>query len=122
MNKQHKWFDVYPNNPKATNLSIAGGGVRLLSILLVVAAVPVTLALLATLVRIIMAGGGVSAALMFLVDELDEELTGAFLLWASVAVCRFAACVLSSKAGLLEAEQAPAPAVIPAEESGQEPS
>ena len=117
--KKHKWFDVYPDNPRATNLSIAGGGVRLLSILLLVAAIPVSLAVLATVVRIAMVGGGISAALMFLVGELEEELAMAFFLWAAVVVCRFAASVLDSKAGLMAAPEAPAPVQLPPEEQGE---
>ena len=42
---------------------------------------------------IAMVGGGISAALMFLVGELEEEVAMAFFLWAAVVVCRFAASV-----------------------------
>ena len=78
MKKEHRWFTVYPGSPKATNLAMAGGGAKLLSILIAVAAIPVTLALLATGIRLTMAGGGLSAALMFLVDEADDEMATAF--------------------------------------------
>ncbi len=38
--KGRGWFQTYEENPTATNLSMAGGGARLLSILLLIAAIP----------------------------------------------------------------------------------
>lgn len=105
--RDHSWFTLYETHPKATNLSMAGGGVKLLSLLLLIAAIPCTLALLLAAGRI----GAVSSAgtaLIYLMDEMDELLLGTFFLWAAVVVCRYAACVLQSKAKLLAAAQ-PAP-------------
>lgn len=98
------WFTLYESDPKATNLSMAGGGVKLLSILLLIAAIPCTLALILAAGRI----GAVSSmgtALIYLMDEMDELLVGTFFLWAAVVVCRYAACVLQSKAQMLAAGQ-----------------
>ena len=86
--KGRGWFQTYEENPTATNLSMAGGGARLLSILLLIAAIPCTGAVL------------MGTALIFLMDEMDDLLLAAFFLWSGVAVCRYAACVLQSKAAL----------------------
>ena len=106
------WFTLYETDPKATNLSMAGGGVKLLSILLAIAAIPCTLALVLAAARI----GAVSSAgtaLIYLLDEMDELLVGTFFLWAAVVVCRYAACVLQSKAQMRTAGQ-PVSAETPA--------
>lgn len=108
LNHNRSWFTLYETDPKATNLSMAGGGVKLLSILLLIAAIPCTLALILAAARI----GAVSTAgtvLIYLMDEMDELLVGTFFLWAAVVVCRYAACVLQSKAQMRAASQ-PAPA------------
>lgn len=100
MKKNHTWFELYPHNHQATNLSMAGGGVKLLSILLLIAAIPFTLAIILTCLRLTLAGGP-AMAMMYLVDELDDELWTALFLWGAVAVCRYAACVLQCKARIL---------------------
>ena len=46
MFKRSEVFSVYPNHPTATNLSMAAGGVRLLSWLTLAAAVVTTLLIL----------------------------------------------------------------------------
>ena len=91
--KGRGWFQTYEENPTATNLSMAGGGARLLSILLLIAAIPCTVAVLMAVARVSMVGS-VGTALIFLMDEMDD------LLLAALAVCRYAACVLQSKAAL----------------------
>ena len=93
--KGRGWFQTYEENPTATNLSMAGGGARLLSILLLIAAIPCTVAVLMAVARVSM-----GTALIFLMDEMDDLLLAAFFLWSGVAVCRYAACVLQSKAAL----------------------
>ena len=112
--RNHSWFTLYETDPKATNLSMAAGGVKLLSLLLAIAAIPCTLALVLAAGRI----GAVSpagTALIYLMDEMDELLVGTFFLWAAVVVCRYAACILQSKAKMRAAGQlAPAPAEAPA--------
>lgn len=100
MKNGRKWFRLYADQPKASNLSIAGGALRLLSIFLMAAAIPCTLALLLSGFRITMAGG-VGTALIFLMDELDDELMMAFFLWGMAAAGRYAASVLQEKAELL---------------------
>ena len=97
--KGRGWFQTYEENPTATNLSMAGGGARLLSILLLIAAIPCTVAVLMAVARVSMVGS-VGTALIFLMDEMDDLLLAAFFLWSGVAVCRYAACVLQSKAAL----------------------
>ena len=73
--KGRGWFQTYEENPTATNLSMAGGGARLLSILLLIAAIPCTVAVLMAVARVSMVG-------------------------SVGTVCRYAACVLQSKAAL----------------------
>lgn len=97
--KGRGWFQTYEENPTATNLSMAGGGARLLSILLLIAAIPCTVAVLMAVARVSMVGS-VGTALIFLMDEMDDLLLAAFFLWSGVAVCRYATCVLQSKAAL----------------------
>ena len=99
MKREQKWFQLYAGHPTASNLSIAGGAVKLFSLFLLIAAVLSTLALLLAGLRLTMAGGP-GTALIFLMDEMDDLLLAAFFLWSGVAVCRYAACVLQSKAAL----------------------
>ena len=119
MNKKEKWFTLYEESAAASNLSIAGGAVKLLALLLMIAAIPCTLALLLAAGRLAMAGG-VSTALIFVMDELDDLVFSAFLLWGCAAACRYAASVLREKARLLARSAAPAPA--PASEEMQPPA
>ena len=100
MKQKQSWFQLYPESSRASNLSIAGGAVKLLSILLLVAAIPATLAILLVVLRMT-AAAGAGTALIFLMDEMDEGVFLAFFLWGAVLVCRYAACVLQSKAELL---------------------
>lgn len=100
MKKDQKLFRLYADHPHASNLSIAGGAAKLLSVFLMVAAIPCTLALLLSAFRITMAGG-FGTALIFLMDELDDELVMAFFLWGTVVACRYVASVLQEKADLL---------------------
>lgn len=46
MKQKQSWFQLYPESNRASNLSIAGGAVRLLSLLLLIAAIGATLVLL----------------------------------------------------------------------------
>ena len=118
MKQKQSWFQLYPESSRASNLSIAGGAVKLLSILLLVAAIPATLAVLLVVLRMT-AAAGAGTALIFLMDEMDEGVFLAFFLWGAVLVCRYAACVLQSKAELLarprEAAAEPAADTAPAE-------
>ena len=100
MKKKQKLFQLYAGNSRASNLSVAGGAVKLLSILLIIAAILCTLALLISGLRITMAGG-LGTALVFLIDELDDELFTALFLWGLVVTCRYIACVLQEKARML---------------------
>lgn len=100
MKKEQKLFQLYPDQPHASNLSIAAGAAKLLSVFLMVAAIPCTLALFLSAFRITMAGG-LGTALIFIMDELDDELVMAFLLWGAVIACRYVASVLQEKANLL---------------------
>ena len=100
MNKGQKWFKLYAEQPKASNLSIAGGAVKLLSYFLMAAALLFTLAVVLVGFRIAMAGG-IGTAFIFLMDELEDQIFGAFLLWGMVAACRYVSSVLQEKADLL---------------------
>lgn len=100
MKNKNPLFHLYPENSKAFKLSVIGGGVKLLSLFLLVAAILYTIALLIPGFRVAFAGG-VATALLFVVDELDDVVFGAFFLWGAFAVCRYAACVLQARAQLL---------------------
>lgn len=90
MSKKQKWFTLYEESAAASNLSIAGGAVKLAALLLMIAAIPCTLALLLAAARLTMASG-MSTALIFVMDELDDLVFSAFLLWGGAAACRYAA-------------------------------
>ena len=98
--KKHPWFQLYPDHPSASRLSVIGGGVKLLSLFVLAAAILYTPALLLAGFRIV-AAGGLGTTFLFLMDEMDEMVFGAFFLWGVFAICRYAACVLQAKAGLL---------------------
>ena len=116
--KQDKWFKLYPNSSAASNLSIAGGAVKLLSILFLIAAVLTTLALAMSGVRLTLAAG-LGTALIFLMDELDDMVFTAFQLWGLVVACRYVACVLQGKADLL-GHSTPVPQAQPAPQPEQD--
>ena len=80
MKQKQSWFQLYPESNRASNLSIAGGAVRLLSLLLLIAAIGATLVLLLAGARLT-AAAGVGTALIFLLDELGEGMFLAFFLW-----------------------------------------
>lgn len=104
MKREQKWFQLYAGHTTASNLSVAGGAVKLFSLLLLVAAVLTTLGLFLAGLRLTMAGG-LGTALIFLMDEMDDEVFAAFFLWGAVVACRYIACVLQSKAELLVRSQ-----------------
>lgn len=106
MSKKRSWFEVYPNNPLATNLSIAGGGLKLISILLLIAAIPFTLAAVLAFIRLISASG-IITAFIFMLDEFDEMIFLVFILWSAVFVLRYVSCVLFAKAQLIENKSNP---------------
>ena len=97
---QKPLFRLNPENPRASRLSVAGGGLKLLSLLVLAAAALGTLALAAALIQMTVSAG-FAAALYLLLDELEELPAMVFLLWILFASCRFAAGVLQAKAGLL---------------------
>lgn len=112
MNKGQKWFKLYAEQPKASNLSIAGGALKLLSFFLMAAALLYTLALALAGFRIALAGG-IGTAFIFLMDELEDQIFGAFLLWGMVAACRYLASVLQEKADLMVlGDRQPEPAEV----------
>ena len=106
--KKHPWFQLYPDHPSASRLSVIGGGVKLLSLFVLAAAILYTPALLLAGFRIV-AAGGLGTAFLFLMDELDDELLAAFFLWGLVIACRYTACVLQAKALLLVQPGQPEP-------------
>ena len=81
MKQKQSWFQLYPESNRASNLSIAGGAVRLLSLLLLIAAIGATLVLLLAGARLT-AAAGVGTALIFLLDELGRACSWPSSLWA----------------------------------------
>ena len=108
MKKTNSWFTLYPQNPQASNLSIAGGAVRLVTLLLLVGAVLGTLGILLAGLRPLQYMGG--NAVWYLLDEMDDELLTVCLLWVGTILCGYAARVLRSKAELLAAQEQLPPA------------
>lgn len=119
MRQKQAWFQLYPDNSRASNLSVAGGAVRLAALLLLVAAVLFTLGPLLAGLRLT-AAAGPGTALIFLADEMDENLFAAFFLWGAVLACRYTASVLQGKAELL-AQPRTVPAQPAAPADGEEP-
>ena len=100
MKKKGPSFHLYPENDAASRLSVAGGGVKLLSTLVLVAAILYSAAALWVILRVTMAWG-MGGALHHLLDDADEGLFGLFVLWGLFAACRYAASVLQAKAKML---------------------
>ena len=100
MNRKNVWFDVYRDNKSATNLSMLGGGAKLFSLLLMVAAVPVTLALLVMSFQMA-SMGGFGRSWFFIFDELDDMIFMAFMLWSAIVVLRYASRVCFAKAEMM---------------------
>ena len=108
MNHSKNTFSVYPGNPTATHLSMAAGGVRLLSWVVCIAAALTTLAALLAAFQILSLAG-FRHGLYYLLDEMDEELILAFGLWCGFAVLRYAAAVLRAKITMLTQETSLSP-------------
>ena len=89
MKKERTLYQLYAGHDRGSALSVAGGAFRLLSLLLIAAAL-YTLALLLSGFRVTLAGG-LGTAFLFLMDELDDELLAAFFLWGLVIACRYTA-------------------------------
>ena len=100
MKQKKSWFEIYPDNRQATNLSIAGGAARLLAILLAIPGALLALGLLAAACHALLRAGP-GWAVLYLLDEMDEELAETFFLLAASAVCFYGAHALHSKARLL---------------------
>lgn len=99
MSRKNPWFEIYENDRKATHFSMAGGGARLLALLLTVAAVPVTILLLFAAFRMF-STLGMGRAWFFLLEELDEMLLMVFMMWSAVILLRYAAHVFWAKADM----------------------
>ena len=100
MKKKQPWFHLYPDNDRASRLSVAGGGVKVLSILVLVAALLCSAAALWTVLRMTFAWG-MGGALHHLLDDGEEGVFGLFVLWGLFAACRYTSSVLQAKAQLL---------------------
>ena len=118
--KKHPWFQLYPEHHGASRCSIAGGGVKLLSLFILAAAILYSLALLLCGFRVASAAG-LGTALVFLMDELDDMVLLAFFLWGAFAACRFAASVLHAKAELLARTDQPATVTQTAQDTTTSP-
>ncbi len=104
MKKFFKLFQVYPQNPQATNLSIVSGGLRLLTLMMLIGAVLLTLSIIIMGLRALH-GVGLSTALWYIVEEMDDQVFAAFFLWCSTAFCWYITIVLRTKARLLGEKQ-----------------
>lgn len=100
MKKKQPWFHLYPDNDRASRLSVAGGGVKVLSILVLVAAILCSAAALWMVLRATLAWG-MGGALHHLLDDGEESVFGLFVLWGLFAACQYASSVLQAKAQLL---------------------
>ena len=91
-----KFYDklvvIDAKNSKATNLSIAAGALKLLSILLVIGAILLTLGIFFIGLRPV-AAMGLARTIWYLLEELDGAL-----LWCASILCAFVSSVLRAKA------------------------
>lgn len=96
-----KFFDklvvIDAKNSKATNLSIAAGALKLLSILLVIGAILLTLGIFFIGLRPV-AAMGLAQTIWYLLEELDGALLCCFILWCASILCAFVSSVLRAKA------------------------
>lgn len=92
-------FQLYPGSEAASRLSIAGGGARLLSVLMLVAAALCSAAALWAVLGM-SAAWGLSGAVHYVLDEWEEMVPLLFVLWGGFAACRYASAVLQAKAEL----------------------
>ena len=90
---------LYAESPRASNVSIAGGAVKLLSVVVLIAAIGCTAVLALAAVRL----AAMVPSLWFVLDELEDGLGAVFFLWAAFALCRYLARMLARKAALLAA-------------------
>lgn len=100
MKKELKLFQVYPQNTQATNLSIISGGLRLLTLLMLVGAILLTLSILVIGLPTL-PGNGLSTVLWYIAEEIDDQIFAAFFLWCATIFCWYIATVLRTKARLL---------------------
>lgn len=100
MKQNRSWFEVYPHSRQATDLSMVGGAVRLLAILLAIPGALFALGLLAAAGHVLFREG-FSWMVWHMLDEMDEEIFQTFFLLAGSAICFYGAHVLRSKASLL---------------------
>lgn len=107
MKKEKKeWFEIYPQHPRATDLSIASGAIRLLAMLLGIAA--------ALMIAAVLAEGFHSAShgwhgsmLWYLVDEMDDEMGMVLVLAGASVLCGYGAYALKRKAEAMGKESSP---------------
>ena len=97
MNKFKSLFKIYPDNSLSTNLSIAGGGIKLLSLIILAAAIPSTAAVIISALKLISASG-ISTALIFIMDELDDLVFFVFSVWTIFILLRYISYALYVKA------------------------
>lgn len=92
-----KNIPLYADNPKASNVSIAGGAVKLLSVLLLIGAVPATAVTALAAVRL----SSWVPSVWFVLEELEDGLGAVLILWAAFVFCRYAAEMMARKARLM---------------------
>ena len=104
--RTHKLFELYPEHTKATNLSILSGGLKLITILLSIAAILGTIGLIVIGTQMTM-HIGIRNALFWLMDEWDDILPALFLLWGSVLICGYFSYALKTHASILGTKHTP---------------
>lgn len=98
--REHRLFEIFPQQAKATNLSILGGGLKLMTILLCVPAVLGTIALIVFGAQAYMAFG-MRNVIFLLLEEGEEIIPLLLALWGGVAICGYFAHALKAKAAQL---------------------
>lgn len=107
MKKERNWYENYPGCPKATNLSMAGGAARILAILMGVGAA-LTLVLLLAVGLGLMSGGRGGLPLLWLLDEMDDEVGMLLALMVGAVLCAIASGMLRGRARDMAVEGRPA--------------
>lgn len=101
--KTNRFFEIYPRQSKATNMSIFSGGLKLMTILMILPAVLITIVLIVLGVQTYMTFGMLNV--IFLLFEEGEELIPLlFVLWGGAAVFGYFAHALKVKAAQLGSE------------------
>lgn len=95
---------IYPNSQHATNLSLAGSGIKLLSWLAIVLAVILTVFIFICFTPYIKTVG-MSFGIIKFVDEFEDIILVAIILWCTGIIFRFISEALNIKAEFIGSNQ-----------------